>query len=170
MTPVNAPNLGCAQHADGSLRDASEIEWTFDKDESILFPSVNEHEGSSLIHPFFTGAIPPAMMVGGARRSTQTHHPLQCAQDTAQSFSSDIQARIMSSVKHKADTTAPHWYVAHKTIASSDDEGKSDSSGSITEVAEDKERDCLGVHIKKAMADADNIGQLVAPSPYSWVT
>jgi len=77
MTPVNAPDLGCAQHADGSLRDASEIKWTFDKDESILFPSVNERKGSLLIHPFLTGAIPPAMMVGGAHRSTQTHHPSQ---------------------------------------------------------------------------------------------
>jgi len=67
---------------------------------------------------------------------------------------SDIQARIKSSVKHKAGTTAPHWCVAHKTIAGSDDEGKSDS-GSITEVAEEEET--VGVYTSlKAMADADD--------------
>jgi len=38
MSTVDS-EIGCVLHPDGSLKDASEIEWTCDKDETISFPS-----------------------------------------------------------------------------------------------------------------------------------
>lgn len=50
------PDIGCAVRPDGTLKDASEIEWHFDKDDEtpLTAPTPSAptlHE----IHPFFSG-------------------------------------------------------------------------------------------------------------------
>ena len=87
MSASDSPR-GHAVRADGGLKDASEMEWTYDKDESVPFPSdslanpatddaVSPPSASVRIHPFFTHANPPAAIVAGSRRSTRTSRPSQ---------------------------------------------------------------------------------------------
>jgi hypothetical protein len=91
--PQPSPDPGCAVNLDGSLKDASEIEWHFDKDspgdETLLTvaekslssasgpgPAVSEPESSQTLHPFFSGhAQAPAIFVAGSRRSGRTIRP-----------------------------------------------------------------------------------------------
>ena len=91
--PQPSPDLGCAVNLDGSLKDASEIEWHFDKDSddetplavtvaenslsSASGPAVSgESETSHTLHPFFLGhAHAPAIFAAGSRRSGRAVRP-----------------------------------------------------------------------------------------------
>jgi len=58
MTPLSPPDLGCAVHLDGSLKDASEIDWLFDKDDNTPFTVTEKSPESGppqTLHPFFSG-------------------------------------------------------------------------------------------------------------------
>ncbi|KAJ7193210.1 hypothetical protein GGX14DRAFT_325415, partial [Mycena pura] len=67
-------NLGCAQNSDGSLRDASQIQFFNDVDDeqSISGPP---SASSSVLHPFFTGNAHPVGIVAGSRRSGRKPRP-----------------------------------------------------------------------------------------------
>ncbi|KAJ7261472.1 hypothetical protein C8J57DRAFT_1030452, partial [Mycena rebaudengoi] len=67
------PALGCAQNVDGTLRDASQINWFNDRDDEL--PASGSDASSSQLHPFFTGAAKPVGKIAGARRSSRTTHP-----------------------------------------------------------------------------------------------
>ena len=80
MTPP--PDPGCAVNPDVSLKDTSEIDWSFDKEDetpltvagnslgSTSGPAISESEPSQTFHPFFMGhAQAPAIFVAGSRRS-----------------------------------------------------------------------------------------------------
>ena len=92
--PQPSPDLGCAINHDGSLKDASEIEWHFDKDSddetplavtvaenslsSASGPAVSESESSQTLHPFFLGhasAHAPAIFATGSRHSGRAIRP-----------------------------------------------------------------------------------------------
>ncbi len=66
-----APNLGDAVHPDGTLKDASEIIWSYDADDSIPFP-LDSLFGMCLAS---SCGPAPAIMVAGACWTTCTHHP-----------------------------------------------------------------------------------------------
>jgi hypothetical protein len=64
MTPPQPPpDLGCAVHPDGSLKDASEIEWHFDKDDETPLTAAQKSPrsgpassmSSQSLHPFLLG-------------------------------------------------------------------------------------------------------------------
>ncbi|KAJ6474858.1 hypothetical protein C8R45DRAFT_1160058, partial [Mycena sanguinolenta] len=65
--------LGCAQKADGTLRDASEINWFNDRDDEQ--PTSGPAASSFQPHPFFTGTAKPVGKIAGARRSARTTRP-----------------------------------------------------------------------------------------------
>jgi hypothetical protein len=69
MTP---PDLGCAVRPDGSLKEASEIDWTFDPDQETppTAPALLTSEKTK-VHPFFSGEAPPA----ASRRSGRATRP-----------------------------------------------------------------------------------------------
>ena len=91
--PQPSPDLGCAINLDGSLKDASEIEWHFDKDlddetplavtvaenslSSASGPAVSgESETSHTLHPFFLGhAHTPAIFAAGSHCSGHAIRP-----------------------------------------------------------------------------------------------
>jgi len=76
MTPT--PDLGCAVRPNGSLKDALEIDWHFDKDDHTPFTvaAKSPESGSSqMLHPFFSGQASPAILVTGSRRSGRTICP-----------------------------------------------------------------------------------------------
>jgi hypothetical protein len=59
----------CAVGSDGRLKDASEIKWFNDPDDTLPIP-VPLAGSTQPIHPFFTGATSPAALVAGSRRSS----------------------------------------------------------------------------------------------------
>ncbi|KAJ6596097.1 hypothetical protein B0H10DRAFT_1960212 [Mycena sp. CBHHK59/15] len=64
---------GCAQNADGSLRDASEIQWYNGAadEHPISGPSSSSASTSATpLHPIFTNGVRPLDKVGGVRRSS----------------------------------------------------------------------------------------------------
>jgi hypothetical protein len=61
-------NSGCAVHLDGTLKDASEIEWHYDKDDDLPITPAK-------LHPFFTSKPAPAVMVAGSCHSAHTLRP-----------------------------------------------------------------------------------------------
>ncbi|KAF8219933.1 hypothetical protein L208DRAFT_1336739 [Tricholoma matsutake] len=78
MPPLPPPDLGCAIHPNDSLKDASKIEWHFDKDDETpltaaeMLPSScpTLSSSSQTPHSFFLGhAQAPAIFVAGSHCS-----------------------------------------------------------------------------------------------------
>ncbi|KAJ7266793.1 hypothetical protein C8J57DRAFT_1510884 [Mycena rebaudengoi] len=70
---MDEPALGCAQNVDGTLRDASQINWFNDHDHKL--PASGPDASSSQLHPFFTGAAKPVGKIAGVCRSSRTTRP-----------------------------------------------------------------------------------------------
>ncbi|KAF8225585.1 hypothetical protein L208DRAFT_1012419, partial [Tricholoma matsutake] len=71
-------DLGCAVCPDGSLKDALEIDWHFNKDDNTPFTVAAkslEYGSSQTLHPFFLGQASPAIIVAGSRRSSCAIRP-----------------------------------------------------------------------------------------------
>ncbi|KAJ7705398.1 hypothetical protein B0H17DRAFT_666984, partial [Mycena rosella] len=66
--------LGCAQNADGSPRDASEINWYQDRDDEHP-TSGPQAPPSPKVHPFFTGSAKPVGKIAGACCSARATRP-----------------------------------------------------------------------------------------------
>jgi len=115
---------GHAVRPDGRLKDTSEMEWTYDKDESIPFPSstpavsTSDNTGSSSsiplesarIHPFFTQGKPPAVIVAGSRCSARTSRPSQRVQEATEVSSlaaGSTSAKPTTGSKRKAAESSP---------------------------------------------------------------
>ena len=131
----NLNSLGPACHADGSLKDASEIEWSYDKDKTLPFPApdamVNEQDTAPTIHPFFARAAPPVQIVGGAHvtcRSACTHHPSHCVLEAMSDSENQAGPSLENSHgKHKTNVVPSSHQVVCKIVnTSTEDEAESD--------------------------------------------
>ena len=102
-----ASNLGDAVRSDGTLKDASEIIWSYDADETIPFPPcANSHDAHT---PSGTHAPATAVTAQALRWTTWTICPCQCyleADDEAESASSTVALKV-SGIKHKAANDLP---------------------------------------------------------------
>jgi hypothetical protein len=150
---------GHAVRSDGTLKDASEIAWTYDADEDIPFPSGS----TSGQEPRPSGRSAPAVVVAGTHRTTHVHCPLKRALEaTEASTSAD------PGIKHKASTDPnPNRCVSRKIVINMDNNNNNNNNNDDdvdgdnaatdfnvsdfngTEPADDYE-------IFEAMADADN--------------
>jgi hypothetical protein len=123
-----APELGDAVRPDGTLKDASEIIWSYDTDESILFP-LGSTSGS---HSIPSTRLSPVTMVGGVHRtSSRVHHPSQCALEAAEASSSTRDGR-RSGIKRKAsgnclDNRRPRRGLVDVDVVNVDDIGVDDT-------------------------------------------
>ena len=147
-----SPSLSDHGHAlqpDGTLKDASEILWTYDEDELLPFPLDSAPTSSS-------GSHVPATTVASVRRTTRVIRPSQRALDAAETSSSvPASAGMRPGVKRKAqaDDSKPESGVTRTaTIRFDDSDGSEDAPP--TEVATEPEDD--DYESIKAMADADN--------------
>ena len=139
-------DVGDALRPDGTLKDASEILWHYDEDESIAFPL-----DSTSIHPSSSGNHSPAMIVPDVRRSSRILRPSQRALAAAETCSSTTASTGMHpGVKRKArgDASEPDPCSSSKVINNLDDNDSSEG-GALTEP--DDDYDSI-----QAMADADN--------------
>ncbi|KAH9035215.1 hypothetical protein EDB85DRAFT_1889441 [Lactarius pseudohatsudake] len=137
-----ASDPGHAVRPDGTLKDASEINWSFDADKSAPFPSDN---------------------VSGVRRTTRVPCLSQRAVEAAKAVASNSPAAPASArpdAKRKVPTaTVPRRHVTRKVVINLD---ASDSDeGATTEPNTDPASD--DYKAIKAMADADN-GALTDPA------
>ena len=150
-----ASNLGDAVRSDGTLKDASEIIWSYDADETIPFPPcTNSHDAHT---PSGTHAPATAVTAQALRWTTRTICPCQCyleADDEAESASSTVALKV-SGIKHKAANDLPGRCATCKSITtvvsdnSSNDRAPSPSPPPTEPASDDYE-------VLQAMANADN--------------
>jgi hypothetical protein len=120
---MSTSHLGCAQNPDGSLRDASEIQFYNDADDEHPISGPNS---TRPIHGFFTGATQPVGKVAGARRSGRESRPSARIKDPNNAESST------RSVKRKPSNEHPTARkVARRAPAAASEE--SDGTDSETE-------------------------------------
>ncbi len=178
MSALDSP-IGHAVRPDGGLKDASEMEWTYDKDESVPFPSnslaipatddpaVSPPLKSVRIHSFFTHAKPPATLIAGSRRSTRTSRPSQRVRDANEVSSlatGSTTAKPSTGTKRKAAVNlspGPTRRVVNKAVVDSDDDddgNDTEPAGYETELAEDEDPNDADISSQslQAMADADH--------------
>jgi hypothetical protein len=107
-----ASDLGDAVRPDGTLKDVSEIVWSYDADESIPFPS-----GDSGTLPVLSGGPASATLVAAVRRTTCISRPcwhfLEAAEEE---LASSVPARKSSGVKRKAASNLPDHSATHKKV------------------------------------------------------
>lgn len=151
------PNLGDAVHPDGTLKDASEISWSFDADDTIPFPSSDDTHH----HSISSGSPVPATV----RRTTRISRPSRRVLEAAESALS-APTSTHSAAKRKAPHASPTRRVTQKVVINVDDEdadnsnASSDDGGSTTEPATEPASD--DYEALQAMADADDqVGSLL---------
>jgi hypothetical protein len=158
-----APELGDAVRPDGTLKDTSEIIWSYDADESIPFPLGS----TSGFHSIPSTRLSPATMVGGACwTSSCVHHPSQHALEAAEASSSTCDGR-RSGIKHKAsgdclDNCGPRRGLVDVDVVNVDDIGVNDTSVDDNGASNAKTRPPMepasndDYEALRAMADTDN--------------
>ncbi|KAH9162062.1 hypothetical protein EDB89DRAFT_1913507 [Lactarius sanguifluus] len=154
------PNLGDAVRPDGSLKDASEIPWSFDADETIPFPSDTSRPPSR---------APAAVLAGARRVSTRVPRPSRCAVEAAEATSSGSTGTHLGTKCKAQSDPDPDRRVTRKVVinlvddvADPDDDGATtepatelaDDDGATTEPATELADD--DYKSIRAMADADN--------------
>jgi hypothetical protein len=154
----SAGNFGDAVRSDGTLKDTSEIVWSYDADDSIPFPS----SSASATHPISVGSHTPATVVAAVCQTNRISRPSRRYLEEDKELHS-APASKSSGVKRKAASTLLNRRATCKTInVVSDDDCDGDSDGGTpspppTELASDDYESL------KAMADADN--QVCTPQP-----
>ena len=66
---------GCAVDTDGNLKDASEIEWHYDKDDVDPMPGPSSSSNPTMVSSFFSKKPAPTTIIAGSHWSTCTAHP-----------------------------------------------------------------------------------------------
>ena len=143
--PPPPPDLGCAVHPNGSLKDASEIEWHFDKDDETPLTAAEKlpSSGPTLSssswtpHPFFSGhAQVPAIFVAGSRCSGHAICPSNCIVDPDNAMNSapgrsSTRNKVVAG-KWKAPTQISSHCIVQKTdhmVHTSEDSNDNNSDG-----------------------------------------
>jgi hypothetical protein len=152
-----APDVGDAVRPDGTLKDTSKINWSYDADESIPFPLDNA-SGPSSGHALAT-------VVASVQRTTCVGHPSQRVLNAleAEAAESASRAPAQNACKRKAISPLPDC-CAHKNVVNvisdndsdNNNDSDNDSDGGTpslppTEPASDNYESL------QAMADADNL-------------
>jgi hypothetical protein len=151
MLPSTTTDPGHAVRPDGTLKDASEIEWTFDADEDIPFPT-----GSTPGELHSSGGHAPATVLGGTRQTTRIPCPSKRALEAAEVSSSRTKRKASTNrdqhvtckiINEDNDDEADvNHNLTARDMDVSDYDGPSDLA---TEPADDYEA-------VEAMADADH--------------
>ena len=173
MSALDSPR-GHAVCADGGLKDAREMEWTYDQDETIPYPSdslttpASDDPAASPvpIHPLFTHTKPPVALIAGSRRSTRTSRPSQRVREANEEPSlstGSTTAKPSTGTKRRAAehlSPAPRRRVFDKAVVDSDDDHRNNTEpdGNETEPADDEEANDADISSQslQAMANADH--------------
>jgi hypothetical protein len=124
---ADSSNLGCAVRLDGTLKDASKIEWHHDKDDDLPIAPVK-------LHPIFANQPPPPVMGVGSRRSARTLRPSarvidpDNAMNQGVSSTSELSATVAKR-KAAASLASVSRRVSRKIHVDTTDEDDSQSDG-----------------------------------------
>jgi hypothetical protein len=142
-------DLGDAVRPDGTLKDASEILWQYNEDESLPSPS----DSASMLPPS-SGSHSPATIVADVCRSSCVFCPSQQALEAAETSSSAPASTgtCLGKRKAQADDIKPE-HRATKVIVALDDSDDDSKDAPPTEPNTEPEDDYESI---KAMADTDN--------------
>jgi len=139
---TDSSDLGCAVRLDGSLKDASEIEWHNDPDNELPITPVSSTSSTpATIHPFFTGHPAPAVMAAGSRRSGRAVRPSARIVDPDNAMnkpagSSSAPKSSVASYKRNAPPSPPSRRITRKIDTDSSDEyDANDGDTSIAELS-----------------------------------
>jgi hypothetical protein len=152
-----APDLGDAVRPDGTLKDASEISWSFDADDSIPFPS-GDASGDASGGRISSGDGEPAVPTAALHWTTRVIRPAQHFRNGAKSDSSAPTSTPLA-IKRKVSCKNPAHCVTQKVTIDVDDEDSKDSNansddrGTTTEPVTEPTSDDF--EALRAMADAD---------------
>jgi hypothetical protein len=164
---------GDAVRLDGTLKDASEMTWSYDPDKSIPFPL-----GSTSVNSTSSAMAAPAVTAVGVCRTTRVIRPCQWYLDDGAAEASSTHRKHLGA-KCKASSNDLQHCVAHKVVidvdkdpasegededstsedeeaASNADINRSSDSSTTTEPGSDDYKSL------QAMADADN--EVCSPS------
>ena len=150
----STPQLGDAVRPDGTLKDASEIDWSFDPDDLIPFPL--DHPSGS--HAGSSGGHTPAIVVASVRWTTRRSRPSQRVLDELEAAEATALASSASGVnhKHKATRALPNHRSRKTVINVVSDDDSDDESDSGTPSPPPTEPASDDYESLQAMADADN--------------
>jgi hypothetical protein len=143
---------GCAQDADGSLLDESQISWYNDVDDTEPIPSSSAATATSSTRTTpqlsastldnFLINVPPTRVIAGSRRSARVPRPSARATDPENTMAPAHLRR-----KRSPSIEAPSRHRVRKIVLSSEDEGKATKSDDAEK--EDSDVD----HLDKASED-----------------
>ena len=164
----NMSDLGCAVRSDGTLKDASEIDWAFDKDDETTMPK-SESSMPHPTHPFFTGpshptaVMAPAAYTAGSRRSNRSIRPSTRITDPNNAMnksnpSTVAQASTSVGEKCKAPNSKPTHRVIQKVVtdSDSDDDENPSYSTQVSSEAENIDDVQSEFEVLQAMADKNH--------------
>jgi hypothetical protein len=144
---IHHGDLGCAQNPDGSLRDASEIEFFNDVDDTVPISGPSP-SASRPVHPLFTKVRPFERVAGvrrfspHPRRSSRTSRPSARAKDP-----NNAEATTTTTRKRKADdisTTSRKALRKQPTAESSDDDSEGESADDAMTAGDTEAEDTEG--------------------------
>lgn len=144
-----AGDLGDAVRSDGTLKDASEIVWTYDVDDSIPFPSEGSASGPPSVS---TSRRAPATVVAAVRRTTRISRPSRRVLEELEAAEFASSASVSSGVKRKASSVLPNHRAAPSVVnaVSDGDSDEGTPSRPPTELASDDYKSL------QVMADSDH--------------
>ncbi|KAI9433753.1 hypothetical protein H4582DRAFT_2081867 [Lactarius indigo] len=147
----SSPDLGHAVHADGTLKDASEITWTYDVNESISFPLAPSDNSGGQVATLNCHSDGSHLLSSGLRRTGRVPRPSQRALEAASNGSVGTHLNTKRKAPSAPDVTNRHVSRKVDTVVDDDDADHSESGdGATTEPADDDYESIM------AMADADN--------------
>ncbi|KAJ6548368.1 hypothetical protein B0H19DRAFT_188433 [Mycena capillaripes] len=157
--------LGCAQNSDGSLRNASDIQWFNDAadEHPISGPSSSGASTSAApLHPIFNKGVRPLDKIGGIRRSSPRRSSRPSKPSARASDPNNAEGGTNSG-KRKASPAARRPAKKAQLIQSESSGGESDaeSAGDGSEPAADAETEGENTESASAM-DVDEYEKLKA--------
>ena len=148
----SASNLGDAIQSDGTLKDTSEIIWSYNTDESIPFPSGDNAHSS----PPSGGHAPATPVTAHAvHQTSRISRPCQCylEEDEVESASNTIAPKT-SGVKRKATSDPPG--ATHKIVINMVSDDGSRDSRALSPLPPPTKPASDYYEALQAMADTDN--------------
>jgi hypothetical protein len=148
-----APDIGDAVRPDSTLKDTSEINWSYDADKSIPFPLDNA-SGPSSGHALAT-------VVASVQRTTRISHPSRHILNALEAEAAELASRApaQNACKCKAISPLPDRR-AHKNVVnviSDNNNNSNDNSDGGTPSPPPTEPASDNYKSLQAMADADNL-------------
>lgn len=121
----------CTVDANGTLKNANDIEWSYDPDPSVQPPSASSSSLNAFDMLSASGKT-PATIVSGRRISTRFRRPAAKVQDQEENNSAKGKRKAPTSPQQSTRRTARKSSNGARMVANSDSEDSSDADGIVS--------------------------------------